>query len=200
MRNESEYKKLLKRLLKKGYKFVLFNEFNPEDNMQIILRHDVDFSTEYAFRMAKIEAELGIKASYFFLTHSHYNWHTIDFSAFKNLGHFTGLHLDFDCSLTVDESALNNFYSVHRPSKDHLNTDKEFSAYNKKFFTDINYVSDSGNKELSEIDDNTQLLIHPIWWMTRGGDLKGKLNQWKRLQEKKAEGHIIDNIKEELLK
>lgn len=200
MKNKAEYKKLLKRLLKEGYKFVLFNEFNPEEDNQIILRHDVDFSTEYAFRMAKIEAELGIKASYFFLTHSHYNWHTIDFSAFKNLGHYTGLHLDFDCALTVQEEALTNVYSIHRPSEEHLNTDMEFSSYNKKFFTDISYISDSGNKDLKKIEGNTQLLIHPIWWMTRGGLLKGKLNQWKRQQEKKAQGYILDNIKEELLK
>ena len=200
MRNENEYRKLLKRLLKEGFKFVFFQEFNPEDKKQIILRHDVDFSTEYAFRMAKIEAELGIKASYFFLTHSHYNWHTIDFTAFKNLGHYTGLHIDFECELTVQEEALNNIYSIHRPDPEHLNTDKPFSTYNKKFFTDINYLSDSGNKELKKIKGNTQLLIHPIWWMTRGGTLKNKLNQWKKLQSKKAEGYILDNIKEELLR
>jgi hypothetical protein len=198
--NKQLYKKLLQGYLKDGFKFVLFNEFDPKKEKQIILRHDVDFSVEYALEMANIEAGLGIKASYFFLTHSLYNWHTIDFSDFKGLGHYTGLHIDFNCPIEIDEKTFKNIYSIHRPTKEHLNTDKPFSTYNKKFFTDIFYTSDSGYKEPKTITENSQLLIHPIWWMTRKGDINMKLKEWQKLEAKKTNEYISENIKKELLK
>jgi hypothetical protein len=63
------YKNLLTELLQAGYRFVTFAEYiesKPGDEKLIILRHDVDRLPEQALRMAKIEHEMGVKASYYF--------------------------------------------------------------------------------------------------------------------------------------
>lgn len=191
--NKSEYKKLLKNYLKKGFKFVYFHEYDPKGKKQIILRHDVDFSIEYALEMANIEKELNVKANYFFLTHSLYNFYNVNMEQFRVLGHYVGLHIDYSHPSISREVEFKQFYSIHRPSKEDLNTDIEFSSYNKTFFK--NYSSDSNCKEPKELKKSGQLLIHPIWWMTNKGTKESKLNAWKRQQKRNTEQHIKDNIK-----
>ncbi len=65
----------------------------------ILLRHDIDFSLEYALKMAQAEAEHGLHATYFVLLHSpFYNALSEQgVQAIKNisdLGHEIGLHYD----------------------------------------------------------------------------------------------------------
>lgn len=189
--NKIAYKKLLKSYLEKGYKFVYFNEYD-ENEKHIILRHDVDFSIDYALDMALIEWELGIKASYFFLTHGIYNFQSVPFEKFKELGHYTGLHVDYTHPQISREIAFNEVYSIHRPSKEDLNTDIENSTYNKKFFK--KYSSDSNCKEPKELEGG-QLLIHPIWWMTSKGDKQKKLKEFIKLTKLNSEKYIKNNIK-----
>ena len=52
---------------KKSHKFSFYLDSSDND---IILRHDVDFSLKDAFRIAKIENELGICSTFFILLHS----------------------------------------------------------------------------------------------------------------------------------
>ena len=61
------YKKLLQVLHTNGYSFQTLQDFiqQPEDKV-IILRHDVDLKPGNALVIAKIEKEVGIKASYYF--------------------------------------------------------------------------------------------------------------------------------------
>lgn len=65
----------------------------------IILRHDVDFSLEYALELAKKEAENKIKSTYFILFNGEY-YNPFDKKNSKiireiiNLGHEIGLHYD----------------------------------------------------------------------------------------------------------
>ena len=62
------YKKLLIALKQANYNFITFEEFCEErvGGKFIILRHDVDLKAENSLETAKIEHELGIKASYYF--------------------------------------------------------------------------------------------------------------------------------------
>lgn len=192
--NKIAYRKLLKDYLKKGFKFVTFEEFNPKKEKQIILRHDIDFCLEYAMEMAEIEHKLGIKANYFFLPHSLYNWNSLNHGDFMQLGHYTSLHVDYTHPQSDRSVKFTRYFSIHRPDKQDLDTDIEYSTYNKKFFSDIQYTSDSNCKEPKEITDNAQLLIHPIWWMTKKGDKQNKLKQFVKLTKLNTEKFIKDNI------
>ena len=61
------YRKLLQELLTNGYSFQTLQDFiqHPE-NKAVVLRHDVDRKPENGLVIAKIEKEVGIKASYYF--------------------------------------------------------------------------------------------------------------------------------------
>jgi hypothetical protein len=92
-----EYR-LLIRQAKKNYKFVTYTEFDPNQRC-ILWRHDIDISPAMALETAKIEAEEGIKATYFILLHSDFynllnpaNYEIIE--SIKKLGHNIGLHFD----------------------------------------------------------------------------------------------------------
>ena len=60
------YADLLEQMRKANYKFVRMSEALESSGKRAILRHDVDFSVEYAFEMAELESQKGIVATYFF--------------------------------------------------------------------------------------------------------------------------------------
>jgi len=64
------YKKLLTALKQAGYSFITFEEFceGKQNEKFVILRHDIDKFPKNALIFAKIENELSIKSTYFFLT------------------------------------------------------------------------------------------------------------------------------------
>ena len=63
----SLYKQLIRSLIKSNYAFQTMEDFfeSPEDKC-IIFRHDVDRLPQNALRMAKLENEIGVKATYYF--------------------------------------------------------------------------------------------------------------------------------------
>jgi len=63
------YRELLLALQHKGYSFCTFQEYCNGNAVgkYVILRHDIDKSPYNALRFAKLEAEMGIKSTYFFL-------------------------------------------------------------------------------------------------------------------------------------
>jgi len=63
------YQKLLQELIDIDYSFQTFKDFfqQPEDKT-VILRHDVDSLPGNSLKMARLENELGIRATYFFRT------------------------------------------------------------------------------------------------------------------------------------
>ena len=65
--NRLKYKELLEAFLRQGFYFKKFEEFNVNENRQVILRHDVDFSVQMAVRMATLEKDLGVNSTYYFL-------------------------------------------------------------------------------------------------------------------------------------
>ena len=61
-----KYSDLIQQFLDKGYKDIFFDALLGEYN-QLIIRHDIDFDCEVAYKMAKVEYGIGIKSSYFFM-------------------------------------------------------------------------------------------------------------------------------------
>jgi hypothetical protein len=92
------YKELLQ-YLREVYEIVPLCRLPTEDVPYLALRHDVDFSLSAALRMARLEQELGIRATYFVLFSDRlYNLHERGnvqiIRQISRLGHEVGLHYD----------------------------------------------------------------------------------------------------------
>ncbi len=136
---ETNYKKILERLLYKGYRFSEFDYETINSDERIALwRHDVDFSLNRAYSLSEIESELGTKATYFIhLQSSFYN--VFEPSQYELIcriiekGHMIGLHFD------------HGFYAQNK----HLTSDEEIEKFaliekdilEKYFNIEINIVS-----------------------------------------------------------
>jgi hypothetical protein len=209
--------------LKKKYEFKFFNEKISKYN-NIILRHDVDYHIDYALRIAQLEKNLKIKSTYFFLLRSDfYNLisqeSVIKINIIKKLGHEISIHFDTKIynrkikeNFFKEKSYFENVFntrvkviSFHRPQKKYLYSQKNFfgisHSYQKKYISDIKYVSDSKNNFLhgnplssSEFKKNKsmQILIHPIWWVSKFNQ-KSKIKFKKLLQDK--QNQLIQNLK-----
>lgn len=64
----STYRQLLTSIQQAGYKILTFESYlsQPPSGKFVILRHDVDELAGNALRMAQVEYELGVKATYYF--------------------------------------------------------------------------------------------------------------------------------------
>lgn len=97
------YRELLVLLQSKGYRFLTFEQYcmispNERPERYIVLRHDVDLKAENSLRVAEIEHELGICASYYFRVVSQSNRPAI-IRAIAALGHEIGYHYE-DMAIT----------------------------------------------------------------------------------------------------
>lgn len=196
-----DYHKLLSSFLDAGYEYSFFNN-NIDQIGKIILRHDIDFSLENANRISFVEDSLGIKSTYFILLRSDF-YNILSKSNFEIIrslqkrGHKIGIH--FDSSLYLDTNLVDglNFeidffdhlfnepveiIAPHRPDKIFLENTISLGdishTYEKKFFKDIKYISDSTGRFrfdkphefiLSGENQSLQLNLHPIWWSTTSG-------------------------------
>jgi len=123
-----------------NYSFRFFTDELVKNS--ILLRHDVEFSIPIALKMAEIEAESGIKATYFVQLHSEF-YNTLEkesilsFKRILELGHDIGIHFDThfwnietehqleDC-LAIDTNSLERYIGINP---------KVFSFHNNNLFT-----------------------------------------------------------------
>lgn len=163
-----EYAELID-IAKKNYTFTNFKDFN-KSNREIIWRHDIDMSPSMALKMAEIEHEKSVKATYFILLHSEfYNLldkkNTSTIRRIIELGHNVELHFDsFYYNINSEDQLADNLitekkilerifnieisaFSFHNNTPFTLSCDKEhygglINAYSKGFKS-IPYCSDS---------------------------------------------------------
>ncbi len=163
------YRKLL-RLAKSKYTFCTFTELNGKEKF-ITWRHDIDFSMHRALKMAQIEAEEGIKATYCILLHSEfYNLLEKEISDILlqiiKLGHSIGLHFDshyydiknetgLEEKLLFEKSIIENLFPIkvdcfcfHITNEFTIGCNKEsyaglINCYSDKFQKEVGYCSDS---------------------------------------------------------
>jgi hypothetical protein len=93
------YSRMVEFALMKGFEFAFYKDDYDWSKKIILWRHDVEFSPYTALKMAKIEARLGVKATYFFQAHAEtYNLFERSISDIAlevaSLGHEIGLHFD----------------------------------------------------------------------------------------------------------
>lgn len=226
----SAYKNLIKKLKDKNYEFCNYENY-LEKNKIVILRHDVDISLDKAFEMAKLENELGISAYYFILLSTDfYNINSEkSLSILKNikqLGGIIGLHFDekkYNINSENDYIKYINYeleilsrilgekvttVSMHRPSKEFLDMNLEIpnvkNSYQKKFFDEFKYVSDSRmswRENIEEIVDSEKydqlhILIHPFWYSENIENMEKKLESFLRLAVKERYESLNNNIRD----
>ncbi len=166
---EESYQRLLKNA-KINYNFICYGEYN-KSGKNIILRHDIDFSVHRAYKLAILEAQQNIRATYFVSLHSDY------YNLFEKeiveliakiiaMGHEIGLHFDpvfydhvsgnLTKYLTWEKTILEKLFkqpiyvfSIHNPDVGHwLDVNKKkiggmLNAYSACFKENYHYCSDS---------------------------------------------------------
>jgi hypothetical protein len=105
---ENNYRDLL-RLCKENYRFILYDDYKKSDEKVVLWRHDIDLSVHRARKLAQIEKEENVIATYFIHLHSEF-YNALEKDVAENiikiieLGHTIGLHFDINfyysqCSL-----------------------------------------------------------------------------------------------------
>ncbi len=219
----TEYKDLISEFLNHGYKPKFFSP-SPPRKKALILRHDIDFDVEYAYELSKIEDQLGVKSTYFFLMHSmSYNLlestHLEQVKSMLSRGHHVSIHFDptlyqdLEAGFTKEKQLFEavfdievQYISIHRPSDYFLNNANTICGvrhtYQPTYFEQIKYFADSQGRfryghpvESHEFNnkDTIQLLIHPIWWVTKSNDPVSKLQEFLDCRIDKFKRHMALN-------
>jgi hypothetical protein len=164
LRDMKSYDLFLRMILDNGYACCFFPEINRPEG-QVALRHDVDFDTHLALKIARTENAMGVRSTYFFLMRSpFYNLlSAADFSnvlQIRDLGHRISIHFDPTPYKNIHEGlqweartfqALFHvpveIVSLHRPSAVFQEFDAPIGGiehtYQSKYFRDIKYFADS---------------------------------------------------------
>ena len=87
-----KYRELLLALQGSGYELMRYDEFcgGKRAEKMIVMRHDVDRSVKRARRLARVENEMGVKASYYFRE----KFIGDDVVCIVSLGHEVGYHYE----------------------------------------------------------------------------------------------------------
>ena len=153
----NEYRNIIT-LIKSNLPIVDFSEITEKTDKFCVLRHDIEFSVDRAYELAKVEKELGVTSTYTVQvrnnTYNALSEKNIDLiKRIKDLGHHIGLHqnpplMDLDklkTYVSVDIQMLEYYYgfyvdrfAFHRPKKEYLKEyfqlDGKINCYDKKFF------------------------------------------------------------------
>lgn len=113
------YRRLIRLAKDKGFQFKSFLQKKDISQKEVLWRHDVEFEPDIALKMAQIEQEEGVKATYFFQLHSGlynlFDRHYSDvFQKIKGQGHYVGLHFDCRYWNIEDEKQLDEFITLDR--------------------------------------------------------------------------------------
>jgi len=129
-----------------GYTWATFDH-EPRSG-DLFLRHDVDLSLDAALAMARIESELGARATYFLMTESrfynlgsHAGRDAID--ELRALGHAVGLHAVYP-NARLDER-FDSVIAWHNPDPESMSEpiDGAVNVMQSPWFTPGHYRSDS---------------------------------------------------------
>jgi len=183
------YSEILRTLIEEGFLFCRFlEETSVESQKSICLRHDIDFSVSEALKMAMLEYDAGVKATYFFMCSSNtYNlFSKTNFNMIqeiRRLGHDISLHFDptvyedIDYGFRLEKDTFENFFktkigmvSIHRPGDFLKDNNRKFvgcrHTYEDDFIKKMVYISDSGGRnifkkifELSQLQGGVRLHV-----------------------------------------
>jgi hypothetical protein len=163
----------------KGIEIIPVKDYSEQKKV-ILLRHDIDFSLEYAYELANFEYDLGIKSSYYVYLHAPtYNALSPKsmgmIRAMKGMGHEIGLHYDSRYNIEDEEIIVARIADTNCNS-----ATQHFPASNGRIFGSvwidpndlkIKYISDSGRNWREKClcsnigkHDKLHVNMHPEWW------------------------------------
>jgi hypothetical protein len=208
----THYAEILEAAKTGGYRFRFF-EGGPERG-DVFLRHDVDLSLDAAVRMAEVEAEHDVRATYFLMTQSvFYNLASSEgvetVSRLRDLGHAVGLHAVHP-SIDLDER-FDPVVAWHNPSSEYMTKSIPgvVNVYAEPYFDPPTYRSDSNQHWRSGCPHEElrgggfpwlQILVHPEIWVyqgaTMGLTMRSMLNAEKarRLEQLADDGIDLDEL------
>jgi hypothetical protein len=225
----SSYKAIVQTFLADDYLIRQYDDVQ-RDARHLILRHDVDFDLDLAVRMAEVEAQCGWRSNYFVLLRTEfYNPFSLAgtnaIRKLGELGHKVGLHFDAsiypadkmgivdaigdECRILsgISSSPITSF-SFHRPNPDLLDhgfqVDGLINAYDKRFFSDIAYCSDSRggwhhghplDHSCRQIGHALQFLTHPVWWVQTGSSPQDKCVALLNQRQDILDHEMVENCK-----
>jgi hypothetical protein len=194
-----KYANLKSFFLNAGSRFPVTSLKDWNQKNGIILRHDVDLDIRPAYELAKLEKACSVNSTFFIMTtQSTYNPAFIKnakmLREMVSMGFEIGLHFDpsiypekIDLKTKVDEEAqlLENILdtpiesiSLHNPARfgQFPLFDGYNNAYDKRIFSDSNYISDSRmifKKDLLSFvekakTETVQVLLHPLHYSPTG--------------------------------
>lgn len=212
----ASFSSLIREMLSRGYRFESFGQAKAQgvDCGVCLLRHDVDADVDAALRMAELEAEMGIRATYFLMLRSpaynlmaRHSQRAVE--SILQLGHWIGLHYDrgfvpvgelgHEAWMEWEAQALENLFGVrvdaisfHQPGRDVLDgkvdTGLRINTYDRDALRYYQYFSDSNRTLKLAVEDltgkNLQLLLHPMWWVYNE---PGTFDVWDRVIENNFE-------------
>ena len=198
----AHYRELLDAAQAGGYDWASFDRHPRKGD--IFLRHDVDLSIEAALEMARIEHELGVRATYFLMTES--GFYNLDSHVGKyaqrqlrQWGHAVGLHAVYPRAEL--DGRFDKVIAWHNPDPEFM-TQPIGGAVNvmeEPYFTPGHYRSDSNqhwregcpHEELRGGKfEWLQLLVHPEIWVYEGSTMRETME--KMLDAKRDE--MIDAL------
>ena len=162
----NEYKNMIN-LIRNHLPIIDFSEVNKTTKKFCVLRHDIEFSIDRAYELAKIENELGVTSTYTVQvrnnTYNALSEKNIELvKKIKDLGHHIGLHQnpplmdleDLGKYIMTDINILQHYYgfeidrfAFHRPKKEYLKSyvllENKINCYDKLFF---HYFDEKPNK------------------------------------------------------
>jgi len=224
MFNLEQYDNLIKRLVNSGLKPTT-NWNEKLDTNSLLLRHDVDFSIEFAHQMAQGENKLKICSTFFFMITSNlynpfseHNQKLI--KEIADMGHKISIHFvpaahegleEFAYEKSVFENIFKkkvDIASVHQPgvflNKNNITLSGTPQTYQDIFFKKMRYISDSKGRDIFPLINNyleeprkigLHLLIHPIWWMGLGNNPTKIINAWRNQNSNFVTSEIRNNCK-----
>jgi hypothetical protein len=166
-----------------GYRFAFFADA-PERG-DIYLRHDIDLSLDAALRMAELEAEHDVSATYLLMTKSvFYNLASSEgvdaISRLRELGHAVGLHAVYP-DVELDDR-FDPVVSWHNPDPEKMSVPipGALNVYAEPYFDRPSYRSDSNQHWRSGCPHEElrgggfpwlQILVHPEIWAYEGATM-----------------------------
>ena len=180
----THYAELLAAAKAGGYRFAFFDgEPKPGD---VLLRHDVDLSLDAAVRVAELEAQHAVRATYFLMTRSaFYNLASHEgedaIGRLRKLGHRVAHHAVYP---HVDlDARFDRVVAWHNPDPEFMTApiDGATNVMSEPWFVPGHYRSDSNqywrsgcpHEELARGDlEWVQLLTHPEIWVYPGQTMR----------------------------
>jgi hypothetical protein len=196
------YVEILESAAAGGYRFARFGEGpSPGD---LFLRHDIDLTLDAALRMAELEEELGVTATYLLMTESlFYNLASPEgveaIERLRSLGHAVGLHAVHPNAQLDDR--FEPVVAWHNPQPEYMTEpiDGAINVMGERYFAPATYRSDSNQHWRAGCPHDElragafpwlQMLIHPEIWVYEGSTMAATMRSMLDAERERRLGQL----------